>query len=279
MDYTTILVHLDGGRRLYQRLHLATQLARDFQTSLIGLLAVGEPDPNSIRHLADSERYIAARREWQERVAQQARRAFMGATDEELIHTQWKAPECATGATVQGEAHLADLVILGQRDPSDETACAERGFVESIVLQCGRPVLVVPYAGWFSHVGTKVLVAWNGSGEAARATCDALPLLRRAKTVDVVTVTRPDAPPAAASSPPQYAVDWLASHGVVSHTHSIVEGKGENAGERLLSEAASMEVDLIVMGAYSHGRIRETLLGGVTHTILTSMTVPVLMSH
>lgn len=279
MEYATILVHLDGGRRVYQRLHLATQLARDFQATLIGLLAIGEAGPDSRRILRGSDHYVTAHQEWQRAVAQRAHHAFLGATDEELIPTQWKAPGDATAATVQAEAQLADLVILGQRDPSDDAACGERSFIESILLECGRPVLVVPHTGWFAGAGARVLVAWNGTREAVRATSEAMPLLRRAGRIDVLPFVRPGAQGNAAASPAMYAVEWLASHGVSSHSQSVAVDNEDDIGERMLSEAASREVDLIVMGAFGHGRIRESLLGGVTQTILTSMTVPVLMSH
>ncbi|WP_439682521.1 Universal stress protein UspA [Cupriavidus oxalaticus] len=279
MDYATILVHLDASRRVYQRLHLATQLAVQFKSTLVGLLAVGKPDPTAVRYLVDGDRYLASYNAWRHEVGERARHALMDATDEAVITTQWLAPDWATASTVQAEAHLADLVILGQRDPTDEEAYAEPAFVESIVLECGRPVLVVPYAGWFPNVGKTILVAWNGSREAARAIHDALPLLRRAETIDVVSWTPSHALKGPWLSPPQYAVEWLARHGVTAQLRSYPDEDGHDIGQRLLSHAADRNTDLIVMGGYGHSRVRELALGGVTRTLLQSMTVPVLMSH
>jgi len=279
MDYATIMVHLDASRRVYQRLHLAAQLALEYRATVVGLLAVGKPDPTAIRYLVDGNRYLASYKEWQTQVGKEAHHALQGATDELQIAAEWRAPEWATAETVQAEAHLADLLVLGQHDPSDEAAYAEGHFIESVVLQCGRPVLVVPYAGWFPSVGRHVLVAWNGSRESARAVHDALPMLKRAESVDVVTCTRPETLRDPWLSPPQYAVAWLARHGVQAHLHESVISSGDDPGQILLSRAADLNSDIIVAGAYGHGWMRELVLGGVTRTLLGSMTVPVLMSH
>ncbi|SDD84845.1 Universal stress protein family protein [Cupriavidus sp. YR651] len=279
MHYATVLVHLDASRRVYQRLHLAVHLALEFNAKLIGLLVVGKPDPTAMRYLVDGDRYLASYTEWQHQVGERARLEFVGATDKLAINTEFRAPSWATAATVLTEAHRSDLVILGQHDPTDDAAYAERQFIESVVLQCGRPVLVVPYAGWFPSVGKNVMVAWNGTSESARAIRDALPLLQRANNIDVVSCPQPDALSEPSGSPPQYAADWLGSHGVTAHLRTCPAGNGNETGEMLLSEAANRNADLIVMGAYGHSRTRELVLGGVTRTLLRSMTVPVLMSH
>uniref|UniRef100_UPI003F49107E universal stress protein n=1 Tax=Cupriavidus yeoncheonensis TaxID=1462994 RepID=UPI003F49107E len=279
MDYATVMVHLDASRRVHQRLHLAVQVAVEFQATLIGLLALGEPEPRSIRYLMDGDRYLASYNEWQSRVGEVARHAFLGATDELVIPTEWRAPEWATAATVQGEAHAADLIILGQHDPADADAFADPHLVESVVLQCGRPALVVPYAGAFPQVGKTILVAWNGSREAARAIHDALPFLRRADSVDVVSWGKSELSSDLWLSPARYAVEWLARHRVQAQLHDFEAAGGNDTGQMLLSRAADLGSDLIVMGAYGHGRMRELVLGGATRTILASMTVPVLLSH
>jgi len=279
MDCATIMVHLDASRRVYQRLHIAAQLALEFQATVVGVLAIGKPDLSAMRYLVNGDRYLTSYNEWHAQVGKETRHALEGATDELQIAAEWRAPEWATAETVQAEAHLADLVVLGQHDPSDESAYAGNHFVESVVLQCGRPVLVVPYAGWFPRVGKHVLVAWNGSRESARAVHDALPLLKRAESVDIVSCTRPETPRDPWLSPPHYAVAGLARHGVKAHLHESVIGSGDDAGQMLLSLAVDLSADLIVMGAYGHGRMRELMLGGVTRALLSSMTVPVLMSH
>jgi nucleotide-binding universal stress UspA family protein len=138
-------------------------------------------------------------------------------------------------------------------------------------------VLFVPYAGRFPKLGTRVLVAWNASREAARAVRDALPLLKRARRVDVVAFD----PQRSADHGEQPASDialYLARHGVRASA-AQQRGTGIEIGAQILSRAADMEADLIVMGAYGRSRFRERVLGGATRTLLESMTVPVLMSH
>ncbi|TDF67236.1 universal stress protein [Cupriavidus sp. L7L] len=280
MDYATIMVHLDASRHVHQRLHLATQLALEFNAALVGLLAAGNPDPKAIRYFADGDRYLASYKEWHRQIEDCGRQAFEGATKGTGITTEWRAPECATVSSVQADVHLADLLILGQRDSADAEAFAEDHFVESVVLHCGRPVLLVPYAGRFSSVGKNILVAWNGSREAARAIRDALPLLLRADHVHIVSYLRPGILRDPWLSPVEHAVQWLARHGVqATHEEPVLNGGGDDAGKLLLSLAADRDADLIVMGAYGHARLREIVLGGMTRTLLESMTVPVLMSH
>jgi len=137
---------------------------------------------------------------------------------------------------------------------------------------------LLPYAGRFDEFGTTALVAWDGSHGAARAVSDALPLLRRARTVHVV-VFDPDGGDGGAidPSPPQGLVQWLARHGVRAGGH--VGYSGSDIGNALLSHAADVGADLLVMGCWGRGRLAERLLGGVTRTVMESMTVPVLMSH
>ncbi|MFC4345717.1 universal stress protein, partial [Cupriavidus numazuensis] len=131
----------------------------------------------------------------------------------------------------------------------------------------------------FPGVGKNVMVAWNGSREAARAMRDALPVLLRADSVDIVSFVRPDLMRDPWLSPVQFAATWLAGHGVQANLKEPVIGSGDDVGELLLSLAADRNTDLIVMGAYGHTRTWEFVLGGVTRTLLESMTVPVLMSH
>src|SRR5690606_4452572 len=151
-------------------------------------------------------------------------------------------------------------------------------FPADFVMRCGRPVLLVPYAGRFEAVGRRVLVAWDAGREAARAVRDALPLLKRAEHVEVVSFN-PDRPGARHGPiPGADLAAYLARHDVKVHV-SQQHGDDIEVGEQILSRAADLHSDLIVMGAYGHSRLRELALGGATRTLLASMTVPVLMSH
>ena len=123
-----------------------------------------------------------------------------------------------------------------------------------------------------------MLIAWDGSREAARAVHDALPLLLFASRVSVVRVSTAGSPPKP-QRPGLDIVDALARHGVAVDAAGIVSDADETAGNALLSYGADAGYDLLVMGAYGHARWQERMLGGVTRTMFESMTQPVLMSH
>jgi nucleotide-binding universal stress UspA family protein len=175
-----------------------------------------------------------------------------------------------------GLARCADLVVIGQPNPAETPISVSRDFAIYVVLHSGRPVLIVPYAGHFEQVGQRILVAWNGSLEAERAIEGALPLLQRARSVEIAVFNAP-APERSIELPGADIVAWLRRQGVVAEVSQ--QRTKADIGNALLSLAADLTADLIVMGGYGHSRFREMLLGGATRTILESMTVPVLMAH
>ena len=172
-------------------------------------------------------------------------------------------------------ARCSDLVILSQQDPNSGGTDT---FASTVILSCGRPTLVVPYIGAPADFGERVLIAWDGGREATRAVADAMPLLARARKVDVIAVDNDndDDVPERLSAARLSA--WLAAHGVRADIDRQESGD-VGIGEWLLSRVADLSADLLVMGGYGHPRMRELVLGGVTRTMLRSMTVPVLMSH
>jgi nucleotide-binding universal stress UspA family protein len=168
--------------------------------------------------------------------------------------------------------------VLGQpaRDDPDETFASD--LAHAIVMRSGRPVLFVPFAGEFPAVGRTVLVAWKDARESTRALADALPLLARAQSVFIVSVAPEPAVDVHDALVEQRVLAWLERHGVAARYRREV-APDIDAGNLLLSQAADLSVDLIVMGAYSTPRLTERVLGGVTRLMLSSMTVPVLMAH
>ena len=170
-------------------------------------------------------------------------------------------------------ARRFDLSVVGQAKPSDP----EGGMiVEGALFGSGRPVIVVPYIQRKAIKLDRVVVCWDGSKAAARATGDAMPFLRRAKKVDVVTIGA--APAKSEEVPGADIAQHLARHDRNVEVHRLVVS-GIDTTSAILSYVADAGADLIVMGGYGHSRLREFILGGVTHGILGSMTVPVLMSH
>ena len=210
---------------------------------------------------------------------------------------------CADGDPVevlQRYARTADLLVTAQRDPAGDGGLST-GQSARLLVGSACPVLTVPYVGLTAE-GTmpgeegplrRALVAWADTRESARAVRDALPLLARARHVELVCFAkdgRGDDPSHRASL--ERVAAYLARHGVQAVTTMLSQAEA-SVGERmrrggvhdvavaeaLLSHAADMQADFIVMGGYGHSRLWELVLGGVTRTMLETMTVPVLMSH
>jgi nucleotide-binding universal stress UspA family protein len=177
------------------------------------------------------------------------------------------------------QARYSDLVVLGQYDPDDTESSTKPDFAETVILECGVPVLMVPYASAVTNIGQRAMVAWNASKQAVRAAHYALPMLQRAGQVDVA-VFDPDVLPATYRAVPDKEIlAWLGRHGIKAKvTRSVTAGEID-IGNGLLSLATDLASDLLVMGCYGHTRFREVLLGGATRHILKSMTLPVLMAH
>jgi nucleotide-binding universal stress UspA family protein len=166
-----------------------------------------------------------------------------------------------------------DLGILGLGDP-DARASAQGFNIEDVVLHCGRPVLGLPIINLPAETGKTVLVSWDGSRSSTRALHDALPLLLGAESVTVLTVD-----PGGLKGPvPESAAAHLRRHGVKAVAKETASGDLE-IGMAILSYAEYLHADLVVAGAYGHSRLSESILGGVSRTLLHQMMVPVLMSH
>jgi len=276
-DYKTILVHTDAGRTTPARLDIAVELASAFGAHLACLYAAkSEPIPSAAMEARDF--LVEVRQRMWAESTQAARQAY----DECLRRTgfdraEWRTSEADALDAMVLHARYADLVVIGQQNP-EWPGSVDQDFERALPIAAARPVLVVPYAFERRPVGRRVLVAWNASREAARAVSEALPLLKRAKQVDVVAFEPGKSGAAHGAEPGADIALYLARHGV-KVTVARVEAPDMDVGNQLLSRAFDLSTDLIVMGAWGHSRLRELVLGGVTRTLLESMTVPVLMAH
>ena len=287
MPYHTILVHVDDAPNATARISHAISLAQRFDAHLIGLAASGlsrnlyqslpseKNDPTLALHLG----YLREH-------AQSGINGFNSQCETENLRSyaaQMVDDEVAAAIILQSRA--ADLTVLSQLAPDNDRA---EELPAHVVLQAGGPVLVLPYGVSQAHgpiTPHHVLVAWDASREAARAMQAALPLLAIAGQVSIATF---DTTPSSSVSFDARRADplpFLARHGIAA---TLVSRPAEAprlgqrrhpVGEALLSLVGESGADLLVMGAYAHSRVRELLLGGVTQTVFTSMTVPVLMAH
>jgi nucleotide-binding universal stress UspA family protein len=275
-----LLVALDRSPASNARLEYTLTLAARFSARVTGMALVAEPFVPALvgvhippellqRQVAEAERTMDAVLRAAEAAA--ARHGIA------MASFRTTAPLDRLPMVLARAARHADLCVLGQ--PSDRdldldtTALAEAAFMAS-----GRPAILVPHAGTPSAVIRRVLVAWNGSREAARAVHDALPFLTTAGQVTLLVIDPADLPDVGAEAPGAEIAAHLARHGVAAEVKTLPSG-GLPVGDVLLSAVADEGADLLVMGGYGRSRLRETILGGATHALLAQMTVPVLLSH
>jgi nucleotide-binding universal stress UspA family protein len=276
MAYHTILVHVDLGPQAPDRVGLAAAIAKAHGAHLIGAAMTGISRFVYPQGDAELARVLDG---YVETIHQHSSTAL--ASFEAIARARGVASYEArlVGDDPEGGllqlAPFCDLLVLGQDDPAHPAQGALHGVPEYVMLNCARPVLVVPYAGTHDKLDGRALAAWNGSLEATRALTGAIPLLQGAAAVSVVRLAAATEPPAPGRFDDLTA--WLARHQV--NVEAAVHHTNVDAGEALLTLAADIGAGLIVMGAYGHSRFRELVLGGATRTVLGTTTVPVLMAH
>lgn len=289
MAYRTVLVHVDLAPQAAARIHLACAAARLAGAHLIGAAMAGlerfrHADPragpeHSVLRLQAEQLHHRAEQALAQ-CAALADAAGVPSFERRLIDDDEQS----------GLIRLApccDLVVLSQSDPDLAPPGASAHLPTWVVVQAARPVLVAPFAappGSSASSGPTVpparldghaLVAWNGSIQAARALRDALPLLARAHKVTLAHIGVQQE--SAFSGQAGDLLAWLGRHGVRAVPLERIGGADD--GVALVSLAIEQRADLIVMGAYGRSPWRERMLGGVTRSVLRSMTMPVLMSH
>ena len=173
--------------------------------------------------------------------------------------------------TMAWYGRLADLVVVGQPQPRAEGPSTM--LLHAAVFETGRPVMVAPPVP-ATDVGRVVAIAWNGSAEAARAVAAGMAFIRAAERVVVMTMTTDKTPEAAA----EQLAAYLAWHGVTAEKRVLDPAKGP-VGAAVLTGCADAGADLLVMGAYTHSRMMQLILGGVTRHVLHEAALPVLMAH
>lgn len=278
MSFKTIVVHLDSGARCAVRIDLAIGIAKRHGSRLVGIAPTGMPDvmvamngavPDTVEFIATS----AALRENAERSAREFEKRC-AAAGVAAFETHVEIQESADAVVRWGRC--SDLIVVGQTDTTISVAGVALDFPQQVLLRAGAPLLVVPYAGTFTSIGSNALIGWKDTREAARALRDALPLLGDAKRVTLLAICEQpelgEADPTLAA-----AAAWIASHGLPVGTQRDVDLA--SVGDQLLSRAADLSADMIVIGGYGHSRVREWVLGGATRHLLQQMTVPTLLSH
>ena len=276
--YKTILVHLNDERRAPSLLAAAVGVANRFNAHLVGLYvypAMPALPPVAMPYGSEilSSLVKAAREE-----AERTRKIFDEAVSGQTLVPEWrtiKAAHADLAVIAMDHGRAADLIVASQADP-DWDLSPVLDFPERLALESGRPVLVVPRVGVYKTIGERVMIAWNGKREAARATFDAMPFLVAAKSVKVLTIEGKD--DTEGRLPDTEIAATLARHGA-KVTSARTLAPETSVSDAILNRGADEGADLLVMGAYGHSRFRELVFGGVTRGITRQMTVPTLLSH
>jgi nucleotide-binding universal stress UspA family protein len=253
----------------------AISVAKTFDAYLAGVAFAYEPVLPAIVGGGIPESVIEEQREENEKAAKAAVAQFEAAAKDIRHDTRMVPASLAGAADTFGEiARLYDLAIVGQSER--DRVGPEELIVEGALFGSGRPILVVPadYQGGMRL--DRVLICWNGGRNAARATANSIPFLRRANAVEIITVGTEVA--AAAETSAADLSRHLGRHDIKTDVRRIEPGNLK-VSAAILDYAGKSGAGMLVMGGYGHSRLREFILGGTTRGVLAAMTVPTLMSH
>ena len=279
MHVKTILVCLNAVERTDELLKVAADLAARHEAHLVGLFVIPGVQiyavPGGVHGAIDINQ---EQRAYYEAQADPVHAKFEDIVRKSAVVGEWRCVQAETHHMAKCALEhclRADLIVAAQ-SPEAGFDGFEPEFAERIIMETGRPVLVVPREGRFETIATHVVVGWNNSPQAARASSDALALLQKADQVTIVSVN-PDDEAGREDLPGAEFATMLSRHGVTVTTETV--SATSSAGEALLTKASDLGANLLVVGAYGHSRLREYVFGGVTKHLLQHMTVPVLMSH
>ena len=270
----SILVHADASLSFALRLDLARRLAEQCDAVVTAAFAVTPQPLHYLTSLNAPEIALRIEQFDSERRAR-ARATFEQALARSMLRLDWVDLGAEPVRAFSQAALYADMLVLGQQEPKDQPNDVPPEFVKSVLIESGRPALVVPYIGLPSTLGETILVAWQEAPESAHALAAAWPLLRSAAEVHVAVWSDREAGPGEAATRIEAC---LRAHGIAAKVHRE-ESEPRELGDRLLSLAAELGADLLVMGCDGYSRPREWVLGSATRTVLDSMTLPVLMAH
>lgn len=281
MPFGSVLVHLNTEPRVARLIGAALQLALPSGAHVTGLFVVPHLPRSPLAIPAVTGPIAQSALDAYRRAGERVREAFETAARGLPCVAEWRYEEPDHPGYVEAvleHARAADIVVAAQKD-SDWDYADMFDVPDSLVLESGRPVLVVPVAAASGPIGHRVVVAWNNSREAARAAFDALPILERAHEVLVLSVEEASKPQTTGEQASTEILAALARHGVRCHGAYIQPTEGEEPAELILSHAEREGYDLLVMGCYGRSRFREFILGGASRHVLKHARLPVLMSH
>jgi nucleotide-binding universal stress UspA family protein len=272
-----LVVNLSGGDSRDVAAEYAVSMAQSYGAHVVGVAFVYEPViPGSLLGGIPTD-LIEVQRDENAKAAKAAVANFESRARTAGVSAETRLLDASMAGASDLFGRIArrfDIAVIGQAKP--EQGVSEELLIEGALFGSGRPVIIVPQTQVQPIKLDAMMICWDGSRPAARAIADAIPLMARAKTVEIVVVTgeRDKSGEITGTNMKRH----LARHGVTVEITRISAGNAD-VQSAILKHAATTRTDFIVMGGYGHSRLREFILGGVTRSILKSMQVPVLMSH
>lgn len=277
MTYASLMVYVDEGPETEVRVKLACDLAAQFDARLIGI-SVSFPDAPQVDPFAGGAmlgEMLGLFRDAAEADVKRAEAVFWAAVGPHADRCEWRGRVGFPSDVVGEEIRAADLLILGR-------LASSRGNQRSIdpgdaIMALGRPVMIVPPMPAEPLQGSPAVVAWKDCREAQRAVICALPILRTATLTHVIEICASDGMEEARARTHDVAA-YLERHGITASAR-VLQGDGGPRANQILEFAGDQQAGLIVAGGYGHARMREWVLGGVTHGLLGTSPVCLLLSH
>ncbi|HSH43689.1 MAG TPA: universal stress protein, partial [Arenicellales bacterium] len=278
MHYKDILVYLDQGDSNEARVKAALDMAATYEARLTGVVVNPLPTRNMTQRLGFDQDAALIKRLQNE--AEAVVKAFEATAKEKNVEVHSRVIESREAEAPAELARLArnfDINILRQANPDRPHAEFVLELSEEVLFASGRPVFFMPYIGAHAIPCRKGVIAWNGSAAAARAVHDSLPLLTKMEEVVILVVDPDKVEHESGVEPGEDLSRHLDAHGIKNRVMRGYSG-GSPTTSVILNHVFDSGADILIMGGYGTPKIREVILGGVTRSVLGSMTVPVVMS-
>jgi nucleotide-binding universal stress UspA family protein len=272
MGLKDILVYLDDGASNPERINAAFALAKTHGAHLTAVtLASVIP-----AHLKISDEGILAG--YSEQAAEQRVADFIEATKKEGISSNARVIQGKGAEEIAKFARNFDLIMLRQANPNNRNYALVEEVAQQVILLGGRPIFFMPYIGAHRIPCKKVMIAWDGTPAASRAVHDALPLIKTINNVIILVVENNIKKTTRGEPLADDLATHLGRHRVNATVRRVTAGTFD-VPTVLLNEISENDIDLLVMGGYGTPSLKQKIFGGVTRTLLSSMIIPVLMSH
>lgn len=279
MQYKNILIYLDQGDSNAERIKTAVDMAAAYDARLTGVVVNPLPTRNMLQKLDSDkgEKLI----EHSRAEANAVFKEFESLVSDNRLQYDTRLIEGRESEVPEKLARLAryfDISILRQANPDRPNAELVTDLAEEVLFSSGRPILFMPYIGAHAIPCRTGVIAWNGEASAARAVHDSLPFLERMDEVSILVVQKENGEERHDDEGGEQLSTHLSVHGINNRVVRTYSGDTPTSAI-ILNHVFDTSADILIMGGYGTPKFREVILGGVTRTILSSMTVPVIMSH